>query len=204
MSEADWNQILDTNVTGMFGRSDLCAVDDRARRGRLIGVASLASFVGLQEVAAYTRAGRGGRTDPRAVSRWARHGVTVNAIAPGVFETDLNREILKGARGQEFKLRTPMAASARRRARRRRDLSRLGSGQLRHRPADCGGRRLPGERCQSMNPAIVISAQDNVATALEALDAARRFRRDVGGRDCRGDSARPQGGDPAIREGESW
>ena len=45
----------------------------------------------------------------RALSvEWARHGVTVNAIAPGVFETDLNREILKGARGQEFKMRTPM------------------------------------------------------------------------------------------------
>jgi len=39
---------------------------------------------------------------------WSRHGITVNAIAPGVFETDLNRQILKGARGQEFLMRTPM------------------------------------------------------------------------------------------------
>ena len=65
--------------------------------GRLIGIASLASFVGLHEVAAYTasKAGVAGLTRALAVE-WARHGVTVNAIAPGVFETDLNRELLKG------------------------------------------------------------------------------------------------------------
>jgi NAD(P)-dependent dehydrogenase (short-subunit alcohol dehydrogenase family) len=110
MSEADWNQILDTNVTGMFRTYQAFAPSMIARgSGRLIGVASLASFVGLQEVAAYTasKAAVAGLT--RALSvEWARHGVTVNAIAPGVFETDLNREILKGARGQEFRLRTPM------------------------------------------------------------------------------------------------
>jgi NAD(P)-dependent dehydrogenase (short-subunit alcohol dehydrogenase family) len=110
MSEADWSQILDTNVTGMFRTYQAFAPSMIARgSGRLIGVASLASFVGLQEVAAYTasKAAVAGLT--RALSvEWARHGVTVNAIAPGVFETDLNREILKGARGQEFKVRTPM------------------------------------------------------------------------------------------------
>ena len=111
MPLADWNQILDTNVTGMFRTYQVFAPSMIARgSGRLIGVASLASFVGLQEVAAYTasKAAVAGLT--RALSvEWARHGVTVNAIAPGVFETDLNREILKGARGQEFKMRTPMA-----------------------------------------------------------------------------------------------
>jgi NAD(P)-dependent dehydrogenase (short-subunit alcohol dehydrogenase family) len=110
LAEADWNRILDTNVTGMFRTYQTFAPAMIARgSGRLIGVASLASFVGLQEVAAYTasKAAVAGLT--RALSvEWARHGVTVNAIAPGVFETDLNREILKGARGQEFKLRTPM------------------------------------------------------------------------------------------------
>jgi NAD(P)-dependent dehydrogenase (short-subunit alcohol dehydrogenase family) len=110
MSESEWSQILDTNVTGMFRTYQAFAPSMIARgSGRLIGVASLASFVGLQEVAAYTasKAAVAGLT--RALSvEWARHGVTVNAIAPGVFETDLNREILKGARGQEFKLRTPM------------------------------------------------------------------------------------------------
>jgi NAD(P)-dependent dehydrogenase (short-subunit alcohol dehydrogenase family) len=110
MTEADWNQILDTNVTGMFRTYQVFAPPMIARgTGRLIGVASLASFVGLQEVAAYTasKAAVAGLTRALAVE-WSRHGLTVNAIAPGVFETDLNREILKGARGREFLARTPM------------------------------------------------------------------------------------------------
>ena len=110
MTEADWNQILDTNVTGMFRTYQVFAPSMIARgAGRLIGIASLASFVGLQEVAAYTasKAAVAGLTRALAVE-WSRHGLTVNAIAPGVFETDLNREILKGARGREFLTRTPM------------------------------------------------------------------------------------------------
>jgi NAD(P)-dependent dehydrogenase (short-subunit alcohol dehydrogenase family) len=110
MSETDWSRILDTNVTGMFRTYQVFAPPMIARgSGRFVGIASLASFVGLQEVAAYTtsKAAVAGLTRSLAVE-WARHGVTVNAIAPGVFETDLNREILKGPRGQEFLLRTPM------------------------------------------------------------------------------------------------
>jgi NAD(P)-dependent dehydrogenase (short-subunit alcohol dehydrogenase family) len=110
MAEADWNRILDTNATGMFRTYQVFAPSMIARgSGRLIGIASIASFVGLQEVTAYTasKAAVAGMTRALAVE-WAPHGVTVNAIAPGVFETDLNREILKGARGQELLLRTPM------------------------------------------------------------------------------------------------
>ncbi|HKB13703.1 MAG TPA: SDR family oxidoreductase [Vicinamibacterales bacterium] len=110
MAESDWSQILETNLTGMMRTYQTFAPGMIARgSGRLIGVASLASFVGLMEVAAYTasKSGVAGLTRALAVE-WAPHGVTVNAIAPGVFETDLNREILKGPRGQEFLTRTPM------------------------------------------------------------------------------------------------
>jgi NAD(P)-dependent dehydrogenase (short-subunit alcohol dehydrogenase family) len=110
MADADWHRILETNLTGMMRTYRTFAPPMVERRsGRLIGIASIASFVGLFEATAYTatKAGVAGLTRALAVE-WAPYNVTVNAIAPGVFETDLNRELLKGPRGQEFIVRTPM------------------------------------------------------------------------------------------------
>jgi NAD(P)-dependent dehydrogenase (short-subunit alcohol dehydrogenase family) len=111
MDESDWARILETNLTGVLRTCQVFgATMIEQKRGRIITIASLAAFIGLHEVAAYTasKAGVAGLTRALAVE-WARHGVTVNAIAPGVFETDLNRELLKSGRGQEFLVRTPMA-----------------------------------------------------------------------------------------------
>jgi NAD(P)-dependent dehydrogenase (short-subunit alcohol dehydrogenase family) len=107
--DAEWNAIIETNLTGtlracrVFGRHMI-----EQRYGRIINIASLASFVALYEVAAYSasKAAVASLTKPLAIE-WAKFGVCVNAIARGVFRTDLNAALLDGTeRGREFLLRT--------------------------------------------------------------------------------------------------
>ena len=109
--ESEWNDILETNLNGtlracqVFGRHMI-----ERRYGRIINITSLNSFVALYEVAAYgtSKAGVAALTRFLAVE-WARHGICVNAIAPGVFRTDLNAGLLDGTpRGNELLMRTPM------------------------------------------------------------------------------------------------
>ncbi len=110
-AENDWNDIIETNLTGtlracqVFGRHML----DR-EWGRIINIASLSTFVALYEVAAYaaSKAAVASLTKSLAIE-WAPRGICVNAIAPGVFLTALNQKLLNETqRGQEFLLRTPM------------------------------------------------------------------------------------------------
>jgi NAD(P)-dependent dehydrogenase (short-subunit alcohol dehydrogenase family) len=111
LSERDWSDILDTNLTGtlrgcqVFGRHML-----HRGYGRIVNIGSLSSFVALQEVAAYgaSKAAVVALTKSLAIE-WGPRGVCVNAIAPGVFRTRINEQLLDGTpRGQEFLMRTPM------------------------------------------------------------------------------------------------
>ncbi len=109
--EADWDRIIDTNLTGTLRGCQVFGKHMLSRGyGRIINIGSLSTYVGLFEVAAYcaSKAGVGALTKALAVE-WSKYGVLVNAIAPGVFRTDLNANLLDSTdRGKEFKTRTPI------------------------------------------------------------------------------------------------
>ena len=108
--EEIWTGIMDVNLNGtlrscqIFGKTML----DQGY-GRIINIASLSTFVAFKDVAAYcaSKAAVGALTRSLAVE-WGERGVCVNAIAPGVFPTELNRRLLDSPRGQELLMRTPM------------------------------------------------------------------------------------------------
>jgi NAD(P)-dependent dehydrogenase (short-subunit alcohol dehydrogenase family) len=109
--EADWNRIMETNLTGtlrscqVFGRHMI-----ERKYGRIINIASMGSFLALFEVAAYSASKSGLTSLTKSLAiEWAKHGICVNAIAPGYFRTPLSEKLLVGTgRGNEVLMRTPM------------------------------------------------------------------------------------------------
>jgi NAD(P)-dependent dehydrogenase (short-subunit alcohol dehydrogenase family) len=111
VTEAEWQTTLDTNVTGALRTCQaFYAALSASGRGRVVNIASLNSFVSLKQVTAYAASKSALLSLTRSLAvEWATYGVNVNAIAPGVFRTDLNRKLLdETERGRELLLRTPM------------------------------------------------------------------------------------------------
>ncbi len=110
LRDQEWQGVVDVNLSGVF-RVAQAAAREMVRAGQHGTIINIASILGLRvrtQVAAYaaTKAAVVQLTKALALE-WAEHGIRVNAIAPGYFETDINRDLLRSAAGQAIIGRVP-------------------------------------------------------------------------------------------------
>lgn len=111
VTEEQWTGLMDTNLTGPLRACQAFYESLKAAgRGRVINVASLGSYLGFHEVTAYCASKSALLSLTRSLAvEWARDSICVNAIAPGIFPTEMTSKIVLGTpRGQELLQRTPM------------------------------------------------------------------------------------------------
>jgi len=111
VSEEEWQQIVDVNLTGVLRACQAFFKPlKNSGHGRIVNFASLSSFVGFHEVAAYGASKAAVLALTHSLGcEWCSSGINVNAVVPGVFPTELNEKLLNGTeRGRELLMRTPM------------------------------------------------------------------------------------------------
>ncbi|MCC7276537.1 MAG: glucose 1-dehydrogenase [Alphaproteobacteria bacterium] len=107
----EWDGTLDTNLRGAFLMAQAVARDLVARGhhgSSIINIASVTAFRTAGQLAAYAASKAGLVHLTRVLAlEWARHGIRVNAIAPGYIETDINRTFFASPAGEAVVRRIP-------------------------------------------------------------------------------------------------
>ena len=110
VKDDDWDAVVDVNLSGVFkvAQATARAMVKAGTPGNIINIASILGLRVRSGVASYaaTKAGVVQLTKALALE-WAEHGIRVNALAPGYFETEINREMLRSPAGQAIISRVP-------------------------------------------------------------------------------------------------
>ncbi len=104
VDESSWDSVINTNLKGTFFAAQAAArhMAERGEGGRIINVASQAGVVGIEERSAYGASKGGALTLTKVLAiELARHGITVNAVAPTFIDTELTRSTLEDPEWRE-------------------------------------------------------------------------------------------------------
>jgi NAD(P)-dependent dehydrogenase (short-subunit alcohol dehydrogenase family) len=110
-SEKDWDAVVDTNLKGVFlvAQAAAASMIQAEKVGSIVNIASIAGLFGAKGLAIYGAAKSGVVSLTKSMAlEWVRYGVRVNALAPGYFVTDLNREWFESEAGEYLVKAIPM------------------------------------------------------------------------------------------------
>jgi NAD(P)-dependent dehydrogenase (short-subunit alcohol dehydrogenase family) len=110
MPDADWQRVIDVNLTGVFRVAQAAArVMAGQGGGTIVNIASILGFSTGTGVAAYATSKAAVVHLTRSLAlEWSRHNIRVNAIAPGYFPTEMNDDFLASPEGDALRKGIPM------------------------------------------------------------------------------------------------